>query len=93
MNGFVLALSVDQLKNYSLVGAALPIVIGLVLMRFVAKTMIRSVILLVAVVLGVAVFSQRQEITSCYDKAQVDVSAGAPEISCTFFGQDITLTP
>ena len=93
MNAPLVALSVDQLKNVSLAGTALPIVVGLVMMKFVAKAMVRTIIMLIAVVLGIAVYTQRQEISTCYDKAQTEIEKGASEISCSFFGQDVTLTP
>ena len=39
----LLSISIGQLENISLAGAALPIVIGLVLMKFVAKAMVRKI--------------------------------------------------
>jgi hypothetical protein len=89
----LLSMSIGQLENISLAGAALPIVIGLVLMRFVAKAMVRTVIMVIALVLGVAVYSQRSEIQSCYDDARASAAAGSTEVTCSFFGQDITLAP
>ncbi|MBM3827090.1 MAG: hypothetical protein FJW09_00450 [Actinobacteria bacterium] len=87
------ALSVDQLKNISLAGVVAPIVIGLLLMKFVAKAMVRTVIMVIAVVLAVAVYSQRQEISECYDDARSGDAVVDTEITCTFFGQDVSLSP
>jgi len=89
----ILSLSVDQLKNVSLAGVVAPIVIGVVLMKFVAKAMVRTAIMAIALVLAIAVYTQRQEITDCYDRARTAGTVVAGELVCSFFGQDVTLTP
>jgi len=89
----LLSLSVDQLKNVSLAGVIAPIVVGVILMKFVAKAMVRTIIMVIALVLAVAVYSQRQEISDCYDDARSGEAIVDAEISCSFFGQDVTLTP
>ncbi len=93
MSASLLSLSVDQLKNVSLAGVVAPIVVGVVLMRFAAKAMVRMVIMAVALVLAVLVYTQRQEITDCYDSARDAGTVAAGELVCSFFGQDVTLTP
>lgn len=93
MNATVLSLSVDQLKNVSLAGVVAPIVVGAVLMRFVAKAMVRTVIMVVALIVAVAVYTQRQEITDCYEGARDEATIADGKITCSFFGQDVTLTP
>jgi hypothetical protein len=93
MTSSILSLSVDQLKNVSLAGVVAPILIGVVLMKFVAKAMIRTVIMIVALVLAIAVYTQRQEITDCYDRSREAGTIVAGELVCSFFGQDVTLTP
>jgi hypothetical protein len=89
----ILSLSVDQLKNVSVAGVVAPIVIGAVLMKFVAKAMIRTIIMVIALVLAIAVYTQRQEITDCYDRSREPGTVVTGELVCSFFGQDVTLTP
>ncbi|MFM8846921.1 MAG: hypothetical protein ACKOHN_02590 [Actinomycetota bacterium] len=89
----VLSMSISQIENVSLAGAILPVVVGLVLMKFVAKAMLRTVIMAVALVLGVAVYSQRSDIQACYDEARASAAAGETAVTCSFFGQDVTLAP
>lgn len=93
MNGTLLSLSVDQLENVSLAGVVAPVAIGVILMKFVAKAMVRTIIMAISLVLAIAVYTQRQEISDCYEGAKADGSITDGEIVCSFFGQDVTLTP
>ena len=83
------AVDPDMVKNVLTAGAFVPAVIALVLFRFVVNTVIRSVLIVVAVALGVLVFTQRTAVDDCVEsleRAGTSVSA-----SCSILGFDIDI--
>ena len=70
------ALNQSQLKNLTTYGAFVPM-----------SAIVRSIVLIIAIVLGGMIYYQRSEISDCVDKAK-DTS----EIDCSFYGYDFTFS-
>lgn len=91
----ILALSADVLKNVTTFGALLPILIGLLIVKFAVNAIVRTIVLVIALALGVLIFTQRSTIQTCVDdfKNQVGEVAvsGAPSFSCSILGRDFRL--
>lgn len=85
----MISVAADTLKNLVTAGAFLPIVIGLILVKIVVSTIARLIIVVVALALGVVVFTQRAQIDDCIDQSSVS-SAGA-NVSCSLLGFDVDL--
>ena len=91
INTLLLAIDVSKLQNFMTAGAVAPIVIGLVIFRFAANAMIKAFILIVALVLGGLVYTQRGAISDCVDKARSDASASMNQLQCTILVYDFHL--
>lgn len=65
----LVAVSVDQVKNLTTAGAFVPIVIALIIVKFAVSALVRTVVIVVALALGLFIYSQRAEIQSCVDEA------------------------
>ncbi|MBU3688958.1 MAG: hypothetical protein FGM29_05325 [Actinobacteria bacterium] len=85
----MISVAADTLKNFVTAGAFVPIVIGLILVKIVVSTVARLVIVVVALALGVAVFTQRAQIDDCIDDSSVSTSGAT--VSCSLFGFDVDL--
>ncbi|MFM7490350.1 MAG: hypothetical protein ACKO36_08450 [Actinomycetota bacterium] len=85
----MISVAADTLKNLVTAGAFLPIVIGLILVKIVVSTIARLIIVVVALVLGVVVFTQRAQIDDCID--QSSVSSSGASVSCSLLGFDVDL--
>jgi len=85
----VISVAADTLKNLVTAGAFLPIVIGLILVKIVVSTIARLIIVVVALALGVVVFTQRAQIDDCID--QSSVSSSGASVSCSLLGFDVDL--
>lgn len=85
----MLSITVDSVKNYVTAGSFAPLVIALLVVFFIANKVIRTVVLLVAVVLGLVIFSQRSKIDDCADKLSHSTSPTAE--TCDFFGYEFRL--
>jgi len=85
----VISVAADTLKNLVTAGAFLPIVIGLILVKIVVSTIARLIIVVVALALGVVVFTQRAQIDDCID--QSSVSSSRASVSCSLLGFDVDL--
>lgn len=81
------SVTADSLRNYLTAGSLLPLVIALVLIKFVVNTAVRIVLVLVALALGTLVFTQRAQIDECVDKATVSTSGAS--VSCSILGFDL----
>jgi len=81
------ALNQSQLKNLTTYGAFVPIIIGIIIFKFAVSAIVRSIVLILALVLGGMIYSQRSEISDCVDEAK-DTSA----IDCSFYGYDFTFS-
>ena len=85
----MISVAADTLKNLVTAGAFLPIVIGLILVKIVVSTIARLVIVVVALALGVVVFTQRAQIDDCIDKSSVSTSGA--NVTCSLLGYDVDL--
>lgn len=85
----MISVAADTLKNLVTAGAILPIVIGLILVKIVVSTIARLLIVVVALALGVVVFTQRTQIDECIDKSTV--SASGASVTCSLLGFDVDL--
>lgn len=85
----MISVAADTLKNLVTAGAFLPIVIGLILVKIVVSTIARLIIVVVALALGVVVFTQRAQIDDCID--QSSVSSSGASVSCSLLGFDVDL--
>lgn len=83
------SISPETIKNYLTAGSFLPLVVALVLFRFVASMVVRSVLVVVALALGVLVFTQRGQIDDCVES--FERSGTSVAVSCSVLGIDIDL--
>lgn len=94
---FQFALDVSQVRNATLAGSVVPVIIGLLLFRIVAGAFARAFILVIALVVGGVIYLQRQEITDCVKDARAGIeeldAIEAPEIDCKIFGFDLSIQP
>ena len=58
----LVAFSVDQVKNLTTASAFLPIVIALIIVKFAVSAVVRTVVIVIALALGIFLYSQRSEI-------------------------------
>ena len=91
----ILALSADVLKNVTTFGALLPILVGLLIVKFAVNAVVRTIVLVVALALGVLIFTQRSTIQTCVDDFKREAgnvaNAEAPSFSCSILGRDFRL--
>lgn len=96
MSGFV-ALDVSQVKNAAIAGSVVPVIIGLLLFKFLASMITRAIVLVIALALGALIFFQRQEISDCVDNARANLEAvesgSTVKIECNILGFDVSLKP
>ena len=78
-----------QLKNFTTFGALLPIVIGLIIFKFAVSAIVRSIVLIVALALGVLIYYQRAEISNCVDNAKVNAETSPGKVECEVLGIDL----
>lgn len=83
------AVDPDLVKNLLTASSFLPVVVALVLFKFVVNALVRSVLLVVAVALGVVVFTQRSSVDDCVDS--IDREGTSVNVSCSILGFDIDL--
>ncbi|MBU3704287.1 MAG: hypothetical protein FGM42_07960 [Ilumatobacteraceae bacterium] len=88
------ALDLNQAKNGSIVGIVVCVAVILIVLRFISSLVVRLVLSVVFAALGVVIYSQRASLVDCADKVSNAVSADgvAGEVSCTFFGRDVTIS-
>lgn len=79
----------STVKNYLTAGSFLPLVIALLLFKFAASMVVRSVLVVVAIALGVLVFTQRASIDDCVDSFERTGTSVA--VSCSVLGFDFDL--
>jgi len=90
----LLAVDVDTLRNGAVVAIAVVVLLGLVALKLFVNMVARVITLVIAVALGVGIWSQRASLQDCADKVgdlteleAGDVARGS--ITCTFFGVDV----
>lgn len=91
------ALDVSQVRNATLAGSVVPVIIGLLLFRIIAGAFARVFIIVIALVFGGVIYLQRQEITDCVNDARIGIeemdAIETPAIDCKIFGIDLSLKP
>jgi hypothetical protein len=80
------AVDPDLVKNVLTAGSFLPLVVALVLFKFAVSAVVRSLLIVVAIVLGVVVFTQRAAVDECVDS--FDREGASLEASCSILGFD-----
>lgn len=79
------AVDPDMVKNFITAGSFVPVVIAIVLFKFVLSTVVRTLMIVVAVALGVVVFTQRAAVDECVESFRTD------DKSCSILGFDIDI--
>jgi hypothetical protein len=83
------AVDPDMLKNLLTASAFVPVVLALLLFKFVVNAVVRTVLLVVAVGVGVIVFTQRSAVDDCVDSVGLD--GATVSASCSILGFDLDL--
>lgn len=83
------AVDPEMVKNLFTAGAFVPAVVALVLFKFVVSTVVRSVLIVVAVGLGVVVFMQRSAVDDCVESLEREGTSVSA--SCSILGFDIDI--
>jgi hypothetical protein len=83
------AIDPDLVKNVLTAGSVLPVVVALVLFKFVVNAVVRSVLIVVAVALGVLVFTQRAAVDDCVES--FDRDGTSVQASCSILGYEFDL--
>jgi hypothetical protein len=83
------AVDPDLVKNVLTAGSFVPVVVALVLFKFVVSAVVRSIVIVVAIALGVIVFTQRSSVDDCVDS--FDREGASVEASCSILGFDFDL--
>jgi hypothetical protein len=92
MSTIIAATDADTLKNAAMGLSAVSLVVAVVLFKVISGIIGRVVSTVVFVAIALAGYSQRAEITDCVNKVKAETNlATASTISCTFFGQDVTV--
>lgn len=89
MRHIALSIDVDTAKNLASGVSIGSVVIAVAALVLVKNMVMRVVSLVLFLALGLGSYSQRSNLTDCVDK--VRAAGGTQEVSCTFFGQDVTI--
>lgn len=87
----MIGLDASQLQNFTTFGAVVPVLVGLIVVKFVASTIARTIALALALALGALVFLQRNEIDDCVENARQNLEVDETRVTCTLLGFDIDL--
>lgn len=97
----VQALDLGQVENGSLIAIGVCVVIVLLVLKFISSLVVRLVMSLIFAGLGIALYSQRASVVDCANQLREEASvavapdaapsAGDGAVTCTFFGQDVTI--
>lgn len=83
------AIEPDTVKNLITASSFLPLVLVLVLFKFVVSAVVRSVLVVVALGIGVLLFTQRSSVDDCVDS--IEREGTAVTVSCSILGLDIDI--
>lgn len=91
---FLQALNLSQAKNGSIVAIIVCVAVILLIVRFISSIVVRLVLSVVFAALGVGIYSERTSLLDCAERVSESVSVDAPakDVTCTFFGRDVTLS-
>ena len=79
----------EILKNLALGVSGVSLLVALILLKVVRSIVGRIVSTVLLVAIAFAGWSQRTEIADCVDKVSAQAATGS--VTCTFFGQDVTV--
>ena len=85
----MLALGLAQAKNIAIIIVIVLVVIAVVVAKLVSNVTKKVIGLLILAALALGVFTQRQSLQTCADKARA--VADGSTATCTFFGSNITI--
>jgi hypothetical protein len=92
MSTIIAATDADTLKNAAMGLSAASLLVAVVLLKVISGIVGRIVSTVILVAIALVGYSQRAEITDCVNKVKAETNLEtATDISCTFFGQDITV--
>lgn len=83
------AVNPDTLKNLALGLSGASLVVALIVLKVVRSIVGRVVSTVLLVAIAFAGYSQRASISDCVDKVKAEATSGS--VTCTFFGQDVTV--
>lgn len=90
----VLAVEVSTLRTSAIVAIVVIVLLGLLAMKLFVNMVVRVITLVLVAGLSVALWTQRDELQDCADRAQdlaelsvTDVARGS--LTCTFFGVEV----
>ncbi|MFM2076292.1 MAG: hypothetical protein RJA49_182 [Actinomycetota bacterium] len=86
------ALSLDSAKNVAIVVALVFLVLTVLSAWLVKNIVMKLILVLVLGGLALGAWTQRQNLVDCADQGRnaiEDGSAGAADVTCTFFGTDV----
>lgn len=92
MNTLIAATDPETLKNLALGVSGVSVVVAVVALKLISSLVGRAISTVLFVAIALAGYSQREEISSCIDTVrETGASVTTTEITCQFFGQDISV--
>ena len=92
MSTIIAAINADTLKNAAMGLSATSLLVAVILLKVISGIVGRVISTVVLVAIALVGYSQRTEISDCVNKVKSESNLEmATSISCTFFGQDITV--
>lgn len=86
------AIDAETLKTMALGLSAGSVVIAIILLKVISSVVGKAISTVLLLAIALSGFSQREQITSCIDDVRAQSSMTVPtEISCVFFGQEISV--
>ncbi|MEY3805363.1 MAG: hypothetical protein RIR69_175 [Actinomycetota bacterium] len=87
------AVDPETLKNIALGVTGGSALLAVLMMKVISSIIGKAVMAVAFIALALLGYSQREEITSCVEQVTSQTSMTVPtEISCQFFGQDISVS-
>jgi hypothetical protein len=97
MSTIIAATDADTLKNAAMGLSVVSLVVAVVLMKVISGIVGRLISTVILVAIALVGYSQRSDISSCMDTVKNATTAAESqlqipeEITCKFFGQDVTV--
>ena len=85
----MISVGVDLVRNGLTYGSAVPVLIAILVARFLVNTVVRALIVVVALALGVLIFTQRSRVDDCLKN--VDPAQANVRIDCSLLGRHLQL--
>lgn len=92
--------TVETLKNVATGTSVGAVIIALIALKFIKSMVLRAITSIILIALGLAVYSQRSQLSDCVDKASARLEAAqgptgsaspSQPLTCSFFGRDFTV--